>query len=84
MKRTDHTIWNYIFNDGKPRRPRRKLNDLARELRGPPQNRFGGYQTQKMRPIRGSKLGTANEGRSLSAEERRHAEEELRAKGIIT
>jgi hypothetical protein len=44
----------------RPKRPK---------LRGSSQNRYGGHQTQKLKPLKGSTFGPANEGRSLSPEE---------------
>ena len=52
-------------------RPKKqKLNDLPKELRGPPQNKFGGHQTQKMKVLRGNTFGAANSGRVFTEEEK--------------
>ena len=83
MKETDNHLWNSILNAGQPKRRKKRLNDLPSELRGPSQNRYGGQQTQKMKPLRGSTFGPANEGRSLSAEEIAKQEERLRELGLI-
>jgi hypothetical protein len=51
----------------KPKAPKR-LDEYPPELRGPPQNRWGGQQTQRLRTY-GGKFGKANDGRSLNADE---------------
>jgi hypothetical protein len=79
MKQREPTsVWNSILKEGKPKSRKKKLNDLPPELRGPSQNKYGGQQAQKMKPLRGSTFGPANEGRSLSAEEIAKQEERLR------
>jgi hypothetical protein len=83
MKKTDNQIWNSILNEGSPKRRKTKVRYLSPELRGPSQNRYGGHQAQKMKPLRGSTFGPANEGRSLSAEEIAKQEERLRELGLI-
>jgi hypothetical protein len=83
MKQREHTIvWNSILKEGKPKRCKKRLNDLPSELRGPAQNRYGGQQSQRMKPLRGSTYGLANEGRSLSAEAIAK-QERLRELGLI-
>jgi hypothetical protein len=77
------SVWNSILKEGKPKRHKKTLNDLPPDLRGPSQNRYGGHQAQKMKPLRGSTFGPANEGRSLSAEEIAQQEERLREMGLI-
>ena len=37
------------------------LNDYPPELRGPPQNRFGGHRTEAIRGFRGNTYGAASE-----------------------
>ena len=37
------------------------LNDYPSELRGPPQNRFGGHKTQRIRGFRENTYGAASE-----------------------
>jgi hypothetical protein len=54
----------------KPKAPKR-LGEYPREMRGPPQNRWGGQQTQRLRTY-GGKFGKANNGRSLNADEIEH------------
>ena len=84
MKHREPTsVWNLILKEGKPKRCKKRLNDLPPELRGPAQNRYGGQQAQKLKPLRGSTFGPANEGRSLSAEEIAKQEERLRELGLI-
>ena len=83
MTKTNYHHWNSHLNVGKPKRRKKTVSDLPPGLRGPSQNRFGGYQTQRMKPLRGSTFGPANEGRSLSAEEIAKQEERLRELGLI-
>lgn len=83
MTKKDYRYWNSILNVGKSKRRNNKVSDLPPELRGPSHNRYGGHQTQRMRPLRGSTFGPANEGRSLSAEEIAKQKERLRELGII-
>ena len=83
MTKTDYRYWNSILDEGKPKRRKTKVSDLRAELRGPSQNRFGGHQTQRIKPLRGSTFGPANEGRSLSAEEIAKQEERLRELGLL-
>jgi hypothetical protein len=83
MTKTDYHYWNSKLNVGTPKRPKEKVSDLAPELRGPSQNRYGGHRTQRMKPLRGSTFGPANEGRSLSAEEIAKHEKRLRGLGIM-
>ena len=54
----------------KPKTPK-GLDEYPPELRGPPQNRWGGQRTQQLRTY-GGKFGKANDGRSLNAEEIEH------------
>jgi hypothetical protein len=82
MKKTDNHHWNSL-NARKPKPRKNKVSDLPPELRGPSQNKYGGQQAQKMKPLRGSTFGPANEGRSLSAEEIAKQEERLRELGLI-
>ena len=82
MKETDNHLWNSL-NARQPKRRQNKVSDLSPELRGPSQNKYGGQQAQKMKPLRGSTFGPANEGRSLSAEEITKQEERLRELGLI-
>jgi hypothetical protein len=53
-------------NSGKDR-----MDKYPPHLRGPAQNGHGGYQMQRERGLRGGTYGAANEGRSVSDEERR-------------
>jgi hypothetical protein len=76
-----------------PRRPRKRkialgessqwLKDYPPELRGPPQNRFGGHKTTLIKPLRGSTFGPAGPCRKYSRAECVQVERELRAKGYI-
>ena len=54
-----------------PNRSRKpKLNDYDKELRGEPQNRFGGFETQNLNAYRGNTFGPAGDCRTFTAEER--------------
>jgi hypothetical protein len=63
-----------------PKRKKRTLNDLPRELRGFTNNRFRGHQSQHMRAFRNGKFGAANAGRQLTPEERAKWEKEWQAR----
>ena len=69
VKNTNLDIWESILNTEQPKRRKKKVGDLPPALRGPSQNKYGGHQSQKMKPLRGSTFGPANDGRSLSADE---------------
>jgi hypothetical protein len=45
------------------------LNDLPKELRGLPQNKWGGHKTQSMKGYRQNTFGAASPCRSLSKAE---------------
>jgi hypothetical protein len=44
----------------------KRLQDLPPELRGPVQNKWGGYRTSRLRGFRGNTYGAASKGNSLS------------------
>lgn len=48
-----------------------RMDRYSGYIRGPANNRYGGHQMQRERGLRGNTYGSANEGRSLSDEERR-------------
>ena len=75
--------WGDILalDESKPNKDR--LESLPKHLRGPAQNRHGGHQTRKIKPLKGSKFGPASEGRSLSKEEIEKFESDLRSKGLL-
>ena len=83
MTKTDYHHWNSNLNVSTPKRRKKKVSDLAPELRRRSHNRYGGHRTQRLKPLRGSTFGPANEGRSLSAEEIAKHQERLRELGII-
>ena len=83
MKKSKTEHWSDVLKEGRPKRSKKRVNGLPPELRGPAQNKYGGHRSQRMKPIRGSKLGPANEGRTLTAEEKIAVENELRKKGLI-
>ena len=68
---------------GKQRRADDNLLDLDKHLRGPPQNRFGGYRTRRLRPFKGSTFGAASSCRKLSAQECREVEAFLIKRGVL-
>ncbi len=82
---TKRYAFSYLVGNENAERPKRpiRLNELPKHLQGPGQNRFGGHQTQRLRPFKGSSFGAASVGRSLSPDERKIVEQELREKGII-
>ena len=58
---------------------------LPPELRGPAQNKYGGYRSGRLRPLKGSKLGPANPGRRVTDPGELSAIiDDLRRKGFIT
>jgi hypothetical protein len=59
------------------------LKDYPHELRGPPQNRFGGHKTIRIKAFPGSTFGPASPCRKYSRAECVQVERELRAKGCI-
>jgi hypothetical protein len=60
-----------------------RLKDYPTELRGPPQNRFGGHKTRRIKPFTGSTFGPAGPCRKYSRAECAQVERELRDKGSI-
>ena len=52
-------------------------------LRGPPQNRFGGHRTQRVRGLRGGTYGPASPCYTYSDKERMALEEDLKRKGML-
>lgn len=65
------------------RRQGLRLQDYPKELRGPPNNRFGGYRNVAIKGFKGNTYGAASPCRTLSEEERLKVEEELREKGLL-
>ena len=47
-----------------------KINELPRELRGLPQNKWGGHETQCQRVFRNNTFGPASPGRTVSDAEK--------------
>jgi hypothetical protein len=60
----------------------KRIEDYPRELQGPPQNRHGGHQTQRLRGFRGTKYG-ASPGRRFTKEEIAEYERHAREKGQL-
>lgn len=57
---------------------------LSNELRGPPNNKFGGHQCRHLRAFRGSKFGAANKGRRIhDPKEKEEIERRLKEKGYL-
>jgi hypothetical protein len=56
------------------RRKRPNLLDYSRELRGSPNNRYGGHQTRHLRGFRGSTYGPAGPVKQYTPEEIREYE----------
>lgn len=50
---------------------RNRLEYYGDDLRGEPQNRYGGHKVQKLRAFRGNTYGAANVGRIYTDEERK-------------
>lgn len=59
-----------------PKRKKRILNDLPRELRGFTNNKYGGHQSQHLRAFRGSQFGAASEVKQYTPEERANWEKD--------
>ena len=57
---------------------RPSLLDYAPELRGPPNNRYGGHQTQHLRSFRGSTYGPAGPVKQFTREEIKKWEQDRR------
>ncbi len=66
-----------------PPKKKTKLSELPQELRGSPQNKYGGYQTQNLKGFKGSTYGAASNCITLSEECRREIEKQLKEKGIL-
>ena len=45
------------------------INDLPFELRGPPQNKYGGYRSEQLRGFRGNTYGPASGCRTFTEEQ---------------
>ena len=83
MTKRNNSSWSYPFEKNlKPKRFNRR-DDLPTHLQGPPQNRYGGRQSRRLRAFKGSTFGPANEGRTYSSEEKKTFEAELKRKGIL-
>src|ERR1700730_16722951 len=61
----------------------KKLCDYDVELRGPAQNRFGGWQVQTVRPLPGGTYGPASPCRICTAEEKAEVAKELARQGLL-
>ena len=59
------------------------LDEYPPELRGFSQNRWGGQQTQKLKPYRNYSNGPASKCRSLTAAEIKAYEEGMRERGEL-
>jgi hypothetical protein len=54
----------------KKKQPKQDSNLLPLELRGLPQNRWGGFKTRSLKPYRQNTFGPANHGRIYTEEEK--------------
>jgi hypothetical protein len=54
----------------KKKQLKQDLNLLPPELRGLPQNRWGGFKTRNLKPYRQNTFGPANRGRTYTEEEK--------------
>ena len=61
----------------------KQLRDYEPFLRGPPQNKFGGHKTRKIRGLRGNTFGPASPCYVYTREEREALERDLREKGKL-
>jgi len=61
----------------------KQLRDYEPFLRGPPQNKFGGHKTRKIRGLRGNTFGPASPCYVYTKEEREALERVLRDKGEL-
>ena len=80
-KRNRRETWQDLVRAETPARDR--VENLPPHLRGPPQNRFGGHQVSKMKPLPNSTFGPASSGRNLARDEVARIEDELRRSGIL-
>jgi hypothetical protein len=60
-----------------------RLRDYPMHLRGEPNNRYGGHNTNRMRGFKGNTYGPAGLCRAYSKQECRKVEEELRRRGLL-
>jgi hypothetical protein len=60
------------------RRTRPSLLDYSPELRGPPNNRYGGHQTRHLRGLKGGTYGPASPVRQYTREEIKKWEQDRR------
>jgi hypothetical protein len=65
------------------RRTRPSLLDVSPELRGPPNNRYGGHQARSLRCFRDSTFGPAGPGRQFTPEEIKKWEREQEARKFL-
>jgi hypothetical protein len=59
------------------------LADYPPELRGLPNNRWGGHQAQSLRGFKGNTYGPAGPVRQFTEVERRKVEDDMRERGEI-
>jgi ABC-type uncharacterized transport system involved in gliding motility auxiliary subunit len=76
--------WQDILKNDKTKPRKNRIESLPKHLKGPAQNRYGGHQSSKMKPLKGSKLGAASACRSYSLEEIAQFENDLRTKGLLS
>lgn len=66
-----------------PKLPHANLQSLPADLRGPPNNKYGGHRNWRMRGIKGSKFGAASPVRKPAKAEWAEIENNLRAQSLI-
>jgi hypothetical protein len=61
----------------------KRLYEYETYLQGPPQNKFGGHRTRKIKGLRGNTFGPASPCYVYTKEEREALERDLREKGKL-
>ena len=59
----------------------KRLYEYEAYLQGPPQNKFGGHRTSRIKGLRGNTFGPASPCYTFTKEEREDLERDLREKG---
>ena len=61
----------------------KRLDEYEAHLQGPPQNKFGGHRSSRIRGLRGNTFGPASPCYSYTKEQREALEQILREKGEL-
>ena len=61
----------------------KRLDEYEAHLQGPPQNKFGGHRSSRIRGLRGNTFGPASPCYSYTKEQREALERILREKGEL-